>query len=138
MDQLKERELENNKLFSKLGDLMILEENLRREKDLLKVKLSERESIEDEFYEKKMELQRQVGYQRKLEDIIYYKNLIEKELMKQKRLFEMDFFEIEFKFQEKEELFEIQRSQLLREFRMKDQIMVLGSEVGLEVIGFRI
>lgn len=138
MDQLKERELENNKLFSKLGDQMIFEENLRREKDLLKVKLSERESIEDEFYEKKMELQRQVGYQRKLEDIIYYKNLIEKELMKQKRLFEMDFFEIEFKFQEKEEMFEIQRSQLLREFRMKDQIMVLGSEVGLEVIGFRI
>lgn len=34
---------------------MIFEENLRREKDLLKVKLSERESIEDEFYEKKME-----------------------------------------------------------------------------------
>lgn len=138
MDQLKERELENSKLSSKLGDQMILEENLRREKDLLKVKLSERESIEDELHEKKMELQRQVGYQRKLEDIIYHKNLIEKELMKQKRLLEMDFLEIESKLQEKEELLEIQRSQLLRELRMKDQIMALGSEAGSEVTGSRI
>lgn len=138
MDQLKERELENNKLSSKLGDQMILEENLRREKDLLKVKLSERESIEDELHEKKMELQRQVGYQRKLEDIIYHKNLIEKELMKQKRLLEMDFLEIESKLQEKEELLEIQRSQLLRELRMKDQILALGSEAGSEITGSRV
>ncbi|XP_062568086.1 extracellular matrix-binding protein ebh-like isoform X2 [Saccostrea cucullata] len=127
IDKLKERELENNKLSSKIGDQMILEENLRREKDLLKVKLSERESIEKELSEKKMELQRQIGYQRKLEDIIYHKNLIEKELMRQKRLLEMDFLEIEAKLQEKEELLEIQRNQLLRELKMKDQILAFGS-----------
>ena len=138
IDRLKERELDNSKLSSQLGDHMILEENLRREKDLLKVKLSERESIENELHEKKMELQRQIGYQRKLEDIIYHKNLIEKELMKQKRLLEMDFIEIESKLQEKEELLEIQRNQLLRELKMKDQILALGSEGGSEVTGSRV
>ncbi|XP_056008468.1 centromere protein F-like isoform X2 [Ostrea edulis] len=128
IEKLKERDLENNKLSGSLGDRMILEENLRREKDLLKVKLSERESIENELHEKKMELQRQIGYQRKLEDIIYHKNLIEKELMRQKRLLEIDFLEIEAKLQEKEELLEIQRNQLLRELKMKDQILALGSD----------
>jgi hypothetical protein len=137
MEKLKERELENNKLSGSLGDRMILEENLRREKDLLKVKLSEREIIENELHEKKIELQKQIGYQRKLEDIIYHKNLIEKELMRQKRLLELDFLEIEAKLQEKEELLEIQRNQLLRELKMKDQIMALGSGEISEVTSVR-
>ena len=120
LENIREKDSENRRLSNTIGDMSVLEENLRREKDLLKVKLKEKEDVEIELSQRKLELERSLQIQQKLEDVIYHKNEIEKELMKQKRLLELELAEIEAKLQEKEEMLEIQKNQLLGELKGKE------------------
>lgn len=117
LENIREFESKNQRLTHKLGDNSILEESLRREKDLLYVKLCEKEDLERELSEKRLALERQRHSQEQLEEILYHKNITEKELMRQKRLLEEELSEIESKLREKEELLEQQKNTLLRDIR---------------------
>ncbi|KAK3108382.1 hypothetical protein FSP39_006706 [Pinctada imbricata] len=117
LDKIHEKDLENNRLSNRIGDMNVIEENLRREKDFLKVKLREKEDVEAELVQRKLEMERLAQNQEKLEEMLYHKDEVERELMRQKRLLEMDLSEIEAKLEEKEGMLEIQKNQLLRELK---------------------
>ncbi|XP_060082600.1 golgin subfamily B member 1-like [Ylistrum balloti] len=119
LEKIHEFETKNQRLTRKLGDNSILEESLRREKDLLYAKLCEKEDLERELSEKRLALEKQRHSQEQLEEILYHKNITEKELMRQKRLLEEELTEIESKLQEKEELLERQKNTLLKDIKRR-------------------
>ncbi|XP_069111411.1 golgin subfamily A member 4-like [Argopecten irradians] len=119
LEKIHDFEMKNQRLTRKLGDNSILEESLRREKDLLYAKLCEKEDLERELSEKRLALEKQRHSQEQLEEILYHKNITEKELMRQKRLLEEELTEIESKLQEKEELLERQKNTLLRDIKRR-------------------
>ena len=128
LDKLKDREEENYKLTAALGDKGVLEESLRREKDILLAKLREKSGVENELVEKKQTLVILETKQKEMEDVIYQKDLNERELMKQKRLLEEELQEIEAKFKDREENLGFEKNQLLDELRVRKDTSLCVSE----------
>lgn len=119
VDKLKDKELQISSLSIDLGEKGIIEESLRKEKNILTSKLEDRDKLEKELNEKKMLLEKQSLKQRELENVIYRKDLSEIELMKQKRLLEEELKDIESKFRDKEENLDYEKNKLLGELREK-------------------
>ncbi|XP_019613465.1 PREDICTED: chromatin assembly factor 1 subunit p90-like [Branchiostoma belcheri] len=72
-----------------------LEENLQKEKELLRTKLQEKDDLERGLQEERKRLEQQVQEQRRLEAVLEEKNKLEQELAKQKRELEGQLREIE-------------------------------------------
>lgn len=117
VDKLHQSEQKIESLTQKMREKSISEQSLSQEKAVLQSKLCEMGEIEKQLTEKKIELEKQKSRQKQLEEMIYHRDLIERELMKQKRLLEVELSEIECKLREKEELLEIQKNQLLEEIK---------------------
>lgn len=119
IDKLKDRVRENSSLSESLGEKGILEETLRKEKDMLIAKLEEKEMVGDELHDKKLLLEKQELRQKELEDVVYRKDMNEIGLMKQKRILEEELREIESRFKDKEEHLDFEKNKLLDELRKK-------------------
>lgn len=119
VNKLKDKEYEFSSLSLELGEKGIIEESLRKDKSILMAKLEDREKLEKELHEKKLQLEKERNRQRELEDVIYRKDMNEIELMKQKRLLEAELKDIESKFKDKEENLDVEKNKLLDELREK-------------------
>ena len=119
LDQIKERDQENRKLSVTLGEKAIIEDSLRREKEILSAKLQEKTDLEKELHDKQIALEKQKMLQKQFEEVVYQKDLNERNLMKQKRLLEEELLEIESKFRDREEKLGYEKNKLLDELREK-------------------
>ena len=119
VNKLKDKEYQISTLSLDIGEKGIIEESLRKDKNILMAKLDDRERLEKDLQEKKLKLEKQSIRQRELEDVIYRKDLNEIELMKQKRLLEEELKDIESKFKDKEETLDYEKHRLLDELRDK-------------------
>lgn len=120
INQLQEKNRENICLSESIGAKGIIEETLRREKEILLLKMKNMESIEQELDEKNKELEKAAFKLKEVEDIVYQKDLNEIELMKQKRILEEELKEIEARFRDKEENLDFEKNRLLNELKEKD------------------
>ncbi|XP_019625477.1 PREDICTED: trichohyalin-like [Branchiostoma belcheri] len=97
-----------------------LEENLQKEKELLRTKLQEKDDLERGLQEERKRLEQQVQEQRRLEAVLEEKNKLEQELAKQKRELEGQLREIEERLHEKEVQLAEEKELLARETRIKE------------------
>ena len=121
LDQIKDREQENSKLSITLGEKSIIEDSLRREKEILSAKLQEKADLEKELNKTRVSLEKQKMLQKQFEEVVYQKDLNERNLMKQKRLLEEELLEIESKFRDREENLGFEKNKLLDELREKQK-----------------
>ena len=119
LDQIKDRDQENSKLSVTLGEKSIIEDSLRREKEILSAKLQEKADLEKELHDTRVTLEKQKMLQKQFEEVVYQKDLNERNLMKQKRLLEEELLEIESKFRDREENLGFEKNKLLDELREK-------------------
>ena len=119
LDQIKDRDQENSKLSVTLGEKSIIEDSLRREKEILSAKLQEKADLEKELHDTRITLEKQKMLQKQFEEVVYQKDLNERNLMKQKRLLEEELLEIESKFRDREENLGFEKNKLLDELREK-------------------
>ncbi|KAL5007668.1 hypothetical protein ScPMuIL_016474 [Solemya velum] len=123
-----EQNMHENHLSCILGEKAVLEEDLRREKSILADRLRDQAVLDRKLKEKSLDLEKAKQEQRRLEDIINYKDNTEKELMCQKRLLEEELFEIESKLREKEEELDFQKIELLNDLKDKNQALKFSGE----------
>ena len=121
LDQIRNKEQENNTLSVTLGEKSIIEDSLRREKDILSSKLQDKSNLEKELHDKQLALEKQKLLQKQFEEVIYQKDINERNLMKQKRLLEEELLEIESKVRDREENLGFEKNQLLDELRDKNK-----------------
>lgn len=119
LDRIRVQEQENSTLSITLGEKSIIEDSLRREKEILTAKLQEKTDLEKELFDKQKALEKQKLLQKQLEEVVYQKDLNEMNLMKQKRVLEEELLEIESKFRDREENLGFEKNQLLDELREK-------------------
>ncbi|KAL4221885.1 hypothetical protein ACF0H5_017937 [Mactra antiquata] len=119
LDQLQDKNRENNSLVESLGEKVIIEEALTKEKEGLLLNMKNMEMIEKELDEKKKELEKTSLKLKEVEDVVYQKDLNEIELMKQKRILEEELKEIESKFKDKEENLDFEKNRVLSELKEK-------------------
>lgn len=120
LQKLSEKQAGENQLATVLGENAVLEENLRREKQLLSEKMFEKSMLEIEVNELRLVLEKQVAEQRRLEELLLHKDKAEQQIMRQKRLLEEELYEIEHKLREKETMLDYEKNKLLRELKDKD------------------
>ena len=112
---------ENDKKLSEvLGEKEVLEETLRREKQLLAQKLHEKELIEIELLQEKSALEKIGCEQQRLEERLQEKDEHEQKLMKQKRHLEEKLSEIETHLQDRESVIAKDKSELRAELNERD------------------
>lgn len=96
-DQLEKQKATSN--GQPLDDQALREEALRCAKDMLLQKLEEKEAVEQQMLDEKMELQKQLGNQQSLEELLHEKDTLEQELARQKRSLQSEVKELEQKLQ---------------------------------------
>ena len=119
IDKIRDRDQENSKLSITIGEKSLIEDSLRREKEILSFRLHEKSDLEKELNDKQLALEKQKLLQKHLEEVIYQKDVNERNLMKQKRLLEEELLEIESKVRDREENLGFEKNQLLDELRDK-------------------
>ena len=119
IDKIRDRDQENSKLSITIGEKSLIEDSLRREKEILSFRLHEKSDLEKELNDKQLALEKQKLLQKHLEEVIYQKDINERNLMKQKRLLEEELLEIESKVRDREENLGFEKNQLLDELRDK-------------------
>ena len=110
----------DKKLSEVLGEKEVLEETLRREKQLLAQKLHEKELIEIELLQEKSALEKISCEQQRLEERLQEKDEHEQKLMKQKRHLEEKLSEIETHLQDRESVIAKDKSELHAELNERD------------------
>lgn len=103
-----------------LDEQALREEALRCAKDMLLQKLEEKEAVEQQMLDEKMELQRQLGEQQSLEELLHEKDRLEQELARQKRTLQAEVKELEQKLQDQARKLHNEKSNMEAELQQKD------------------
>ncbi|XP_041366390.1 A-kinase anchor protein 9-like isoform X3 [Gigantopelta aegis] len=120
LQQIENGHSKQNQLSSLLGEKTVLEETLRREKEILLEKLVQFEDLQQQLTQRGIHFEHFFGEQRRLEQLLLLKDENEKQLMRQKRLLQEELFEIEAKLREREALLQEEKMRLLREVKEKN------------------
>ncbi|XP_071108660.1 extracellular matrix-binding protein ebh-like isoform X2 [Haliotis cracherodii] len=131
LEELKDFHSEHERLLSVLDARTIMEETLRREKEMLLEKLVQHEDVQNISTQKHLELEFIRGEQRRLEQLLLLKDENEQQLLKQKRILEGELYDIEGRLREREAFLEEEKHRLLREVKEKNlTIMKLETMTG--------
>nr|XP_054767077.1 trichohyalin-like [Lytechinus pictus] len=103
-----------------LDEQALREEALRCAKDMLLQKLEEKEAVEQQMMDEKMELQTQLNNQQSLEELLHEKDRLEQELARQKRSLQTEVKELEQKLQDQSRKLQNEKSNLESELQQKD------------------
>ncbi|XP_030846595.1 A-kinase anchor protein 9 isoform X6 [Strongylocentrotus purpuratus] len=117
-DQLEKQKTTSN--GQPLDEQALREEALRCAKDMLLQKLEEKEAVEQQMLDEKMELQKQLGNQQSLEELLHEKDTLEQELARQKRSLQSEVKELEQKLQDQARKLQNEKSNLECELQQKD------------------
>ncbi|XP_067649868.1 muscle-specific protein 300 kDa-like [Haliotis asinina] len=120
LEELKDFHSEHERLLSVLDARTVMEETLRREKEMLLEKLVQHEDVQNISTQKHSELEFVRGEQRRLEQLLLLKDENEQQLQKQKRVLEEELFDIEGRLKEREAFLEEEKLRLLREVKEKN------------------
>ena len=120
LQQIENGHSKQNQLASLLGEKTVMEETLRREKEILLEKLVQFEDLQQQLTRRGIHFEHFLGEQRRLEQLLLLKDENEKQLMRQKRLLQEELFEIETKLREREAMLQEEKMRLLREVKEKN------------------